>query len=137
MTYLKQEDAHAAREAAFKIIYQWDMGDGNEELAIETMLEEGELTAGNEEFCRKIVQGVQENQEAIDKFIQENAKGWSLGRMMSVDRNLLRLAAYEIKFANHISAIGAINEAVELAKVYGDDKSPAFINSILDKIMKR
>lgn len=137
MSYLKQEDAHAAREAAFKIIYQLDMGDGNEELAIETMLEEGELTVETEPFCRKIVQGVWENREAVDAFIQENTKGWSLGRMASVDRNLLRLAAYEIKFAEHISAIGAINEAVELAKRYGDNNSPAFVNSILDKIMKR
>lgn len=137
MNYLKQEDAHAAREAAFKVIYQLDMGDGNENLALETMLEEGELTDLNEAFCREIVQGVQENRDAIDTFIQENTKGWNLKRMMSVDRNLLRLAVYEIKFSDHISAIGAINEAVELAKVYGDNNSPAFVNSILDKIMKR
>lgn len=137
MRHLTKEEIHTAREAAFKIIYQMDMGNTSEALAVETILEEENLSAGGEAFCRELVQGVQQHQEEIDQMIQAHTTGWRLDRMMSVNRNLLRVAVYEMEFGEHITAKGAIDEAIELAKVYGEDNSPGFINSILDKIMKR
>ncbi len=69
----------------------------------------------------------------IDRIIEESSEGWKLSRLTKVDLTLLRLAVYEMKFENLPSGI-AINEAVELAKRYGTDKSPAFVNGVLAKI---
>jgi len=128
---------HQSRETAFKIIYQLDVGKNEQEIALESTMENDGLNKTEQRFCRELVMAVQEHITEIDEIIQRNTTGWNLGRMMSVDRNLLRLAVYEMLFSAHIAQEGAINEAVELAKIYGQKKSPAFVNSILDKVLKR
>ena len=89
----------------------------------------------NQADCRYIddvVNGVKNNQEAIDKKIAEFAKGWRIERMASVDRNILRVAVYDMYFgAEKITPPVAINEAVELAKQYGTDDSSRFVNGVL------
>lgn len=85
-------------------------------------------------YIQNKIQAVTERLTEIDAMINEVAKGWKTSRMGKVDLTLIRLAVYEIKFEDEIPTGVAINEAVELAKKYGTDDSPAFINGILAKI---
>ncbi len=128
---------HQSRETAFKIIYQIDMGKNDMETALRCTMENDGLNQTEQAFCRELVQAVEDNLTEIDQIIQRNTVGWHVERMMSVDRNLLRLAVYEMLFSAHISPKGAINEVLDLAKLYGKQESSAFINSILDKVLKQ
>lgn len=85
-------------------------------------------------FCRHVLAGVEEHQEAIDAEIERLSQNWTLSRMPLVDRNILRLAAYEIMFDPEIPASVTINEAVEMAKVYGGEDSSKFVNGILGRM---
>lgn len=127
---------HQSRETAFKIIYQIDMGQNDLETALDCTMENDGLNKTEQTFCRELVQAVEEHLPELDAVIQRNTVGWHVERMMSVDRNLLRLAVYEMLYSGHIAPKGAINEALELAKIYGKQESAGFINSILDKVLK-
>ena len=130
-----------AREAAFKALFQLDFNfeddrrDYCEELAINTMFDdEPKLTLKKDfNFIADMVKGTRSHLEEIDEIITANLKqGWQLPRLMAVDRNILRLAIYEIKFVEpNLSKSIVINEAVELAKKYGTDDSSRFVNGIL------
>ena len=87
-------------------------------------------------FTEKLVLGTLDKKPDIDKMIERFAENWKIGRMAFVDRNILRLSAYEICFLEEIPIKVAINEAVELAKRYGEPDSSKFVNGILDKIAK-
>ena len=127
---------HQSRETAFKIIYQVDMGKNDLETAFEHTMKNDGLNEREQAFCKEQVLAVEEHLSELDAIIQKNTIGWQVDRMMSVDRNLLRLAVYEMLFSGHISQKGAINEVLEIAKIYGKEESFRFINSILDKVMK-
>lgn len=86
------------------------------------------------EYARKLVHGVEAQQAEIDDLIEEVSTNWRLVRMPVVDRNILRLATFELKSCLDVPASVAINEAVELAKRYGEKDSRAFVNGILDRI---
>ena len=86
------------------------------------------------EFAAELVQGVSVNQDKIDGIIIETAPAFPLDQMAAVDRNILRLAVYEILLDNKVPMRAAINEAVELAKEYGGDNSPKFINGVLGSV---
>jgi N utilization substance protein B len=87
-------------------------------------------------YAREVLQGIEEHRAEIDQLIAERAQGWRLERLHSVDRNLLRMAIYELLYRDDVPPEVVIDEAVELAKKYGAEKSPAFINGILDRILK-
>jgi len=86
-------------------------------------------------FFRKLVEGVWEQKEAIDRVIRRHSQNWRLDRMSSVDRNILRLAVYELRFGGDTPPKAAINEAIDLGKRFGSEDSSAFINGILDSIL--
>ncbi len=85
-------------------------------------------------FSEALVRGTAEKLAELDKTIEANAAHWSLARIAPVERNILRLAAYELLFRDDIPERVAINEAIELAKLYGSEESGAFVNGILDQI---
>ncbi|MCD6533569.1 MAG: transcription antitermination factor NusB [Deltaproteobacteria bacterium] len=87
-------------------------------------------------FTEQLVNGVLDNWEEIDHQIEEHSHNWKLNRMSSIDRNILRIAIFELLFCDEIPPKVSINEAIEIAKTYGDKNSPAFINGILDQIEK-
>jgi len=87
-----------------------------------------------EAFTRQLVDGVLEHRAEIDKEIENRSLNWKLHRMSAIDRNLLRLAVFELLYCDDIPPKVSINEAIEIAKIYGDKNSPAFVNGILDKI---
>ncbi|MCR5833216.1 MAG: transcription antitermination factor NusB [Selenomonadaceae bacterium] len=134
-----------AREAAFKALFQLDFNfedterEHYEELAIDTMFEDNpRLTKKDLSYIKDSVKGTRERLSEIDELITANLKDdWKLSRLMAVDRNILRLAVYEMKFAEPLIEKGvAINEAVEIAKKYGTDDSARFVNGILVAISK-
>lgn len=87
-------------------------------------------------YARDIIDGVIENSTEIDQLISDHSKGWTLDRMPAVDRALLRLATWEIRFNDEVDDAVAISEAVELAKTLSTDDSPRFVNGVLDAIAK-
>ena len=87
-------------------------------------------------FADPLIRGVLEHREKIDAEIQKHAKNWSLSRMAAVDRNVLRLAAYEMLFREDIPPIVSINEAVDIAKKFSTHDSGKFVNGLLDQIRK-
>ena len=90
---------------------------------------------GGVPFFRKLVQGVCEQKKPIDLLIRRHSQNWRLERMSPVDRNILRLAVYELRFGGDTPPMSAINEAIDLGKRYGSEESGAFINGILDSIL--
>ena len=126
-----------AREIALKILYQLDIADQDAQAAFEDFLKSNEeISADIKEFSYKLIVGTRTNIEAIDKNIKDFAANWELGRMAIVDRNILRLACFELRFLYDVPSKVTINEAVELAKKYGGVDSVKFVNGILDKINK-
>lgn len=89
-----------------------------------------------DEYARTVLEGIEAHRAEIDLLIEERAEGWHLERLHAVDRNILRLAIYELLYRDDVPPEVAIDEAVELAKRYGTERSPAFINGILDHIYK-
>jgi transcription antitermination protein NusB len=122
-----------ARRQALQILYQRDItGDTvTRILGLKTYsLEDGEP----DEYCRELVAGVERYGDAIDETLGEVSENWVVSRMPLVDRNILRIATYEILYDAQVPPSVAINEAVELAKVYGGEDSSKFVNGVLGKI---
>ncbi|WP_163526331.1 transcription antitermination factor NusB [Halobacillus ihumii] len=120
-----------AREKAFQALFQIDSSEINTEEAIEHVMDEQVHDA----FVDQLVHGVVTNRNEIDQWIESNLENWTFSRLARVEKTLLRMAAYEIKFSEDVPAQVAINEAVELAKVFGEDQSGKFINGVLSKMM--
>ena len=100
--------------------------------------EEGEKSLKAQDYAETLVRGVVANKEAIDDRLASCAVDWTVERMSATDRNILRVAVYELLFAEtKLEAGVAINEAVEIAKAYGTDESPRFINGVLGKIVEQ
>lgn len=100
--------------------------------------EEGNKALKAQDYAEALVRGVVANMAAVDAKMSECAVDWTVERMPAVDRNILRIAIYELLFAEDKQEPGvAINEAVEIAKAYGSDESPRFINGVLGKIVKQ
>ncbi len=85
-------------------------------------------------FSRQLVDGVLARQSEIDREIESHSLNWKLHRMSCIDRNIIRIAVYELRFLDDIPPKVSINEAIEIAKTYGDKNSPAFVNGILDQV---
>ena len=125
-----------AREAALKVIYQWDVGKNDLEIALKDRIAEVDLDPNNINFIETLVQGTLKNIEEIDQVIEQYLMEWSLDRVSSIDRNILRLGVFEILFKEDTPDKVAVNEAIELAKVFSTDQSAKFINGVLDKVLK-
>ncbi len=126
-------------------LFQVDLNHGSEAereqyemLAVDSAVEEnGKLSRPEREYVKQAVQGTRAHLEEIDQEISAYAKGWKLSRMAVVDRNIMRLAIFEMKFGEPaLEPKIAMNEAVELAKKYGTDDSGRFINGILNAMAK-
>jgi N utilization substance protein B len=122
---------HTAREKAFQILFQLDMNDFEPRQAMGDFLEAEE----HDTFLTLLVEGVTTNKNEIDRIITENLVNWSLQRLASVEKTILRVATYEIHYVEEIPTNVSINEAIELGNRYGDDKSGKFINGVLSKII--
>lgn len=126
-----------AREVAFQLLYQQDLNPSEDLVAGEEFLK-GRLRSETAlvEFAKSLVLGVLRNRVELDDLLRQRAANWSLERMAVTDRNILRLAAYEILFTETPGRV-AVNEAVELAKRFGARQSPQFVNGILDRFLPK
>ena len=128
-----------AREVALQSLFQIDFNSCEAEVAVDAALTEHEEENAPKarDYALLLVQGVLDNKEAIDARLGEYAIDWTVERMSATDRNILRVAVYEMLFAEQPVAAGvAINEAVEVAKAYGTEEAPRFVNGVLGKLAK-
>jgi transcription antitermination protein NusB len=126
-----------ARVYALQVLYALDVDDGaSVDEALERTWQDFELEVdeGVLEFARELVGSTREHLAEIDDVVQSASRNWRLERMSRVDRNILRLASHELRYAPDVPVKVIINEAVELAKRFGAAESPAFVNGILDRI---
>jgi transcription antitermination protein NusB len=124
------------RELALQALYEIDLAGHVADEVSSRSVECYSLTPEGAAFARELIDGVILNQEKIDEQIRHFATAWPLDQMAVIDRNILRLAIYELLHNNKVPVKVAINEAVELAKSFGADSSPRFINGVLSSISK-
>jgi len=125
-----------SRELALQFLYQWDQRGDEVRGELIRFLIEGDADPHVQSFARDLINGVIENIRDIDDTISATAEHWEIRRMAVVDRNILRLAAYELLYLDGVPPKVAINEAIDLAKKFSTAESGAFVNGILDKIRK-
>ena len=123
-----------AREVALQVIYQDDLNPQHDPGLADNFLRRRLRGSELVDFARSLVRGVRQNRQQIDEVLARTAEHWSLERMAATDRNVLRLGAYEILYAETPDRV-AINEAVELAKRFGSRQSAQFVNGILDRLL--
>ena len=126
-----------ARETALQVLFQRDLT--KEPLVTAEIVErwatEFVVPEASKSFAQGLVDGTIAHQEEIDKMIASYAQDWTLSRMANVDRNVMRLATYEILFCPDIPGRVSLNEAIELAKRFGGEESAKFVNGILDRVV--
>ena len=125
---------HKARTIALQALYEVDSAARRPETVVERLLSETNLSEENNKFVRELVDGTIRNRDEIDRNIKKFAPAWPVDQLAIVDRNILRLAIFEILFDNKVPVKVAINEAVELAKTFGSDSSAKFINGVLGSV---
>ena len=126
-----------SRELALQFLYQLDLRGDDLLPEAKDFLRNEERDAETQRFALRLVEGTFEHWDEIDKTIQGVAQNWNIARMAVVDRNVLRLATYELLHCKDIPPKVAINEAVDLAKKYSSKNSSAFVNGILDRVRER
>lgn len=117
-------------------LFQIDVGKAAVGDATDYVVVLNDLEGDSEEFCRSLVQGVMANRIGIDETIERLAVDWSLERLGNVDRNVLRMALFELMYRKDIPVGATINEAVEIAKSFGNTDSGRFINGILGQFVR-
>ena len=135
-----------SRELSMKLIYQMSVNKEDYKDVIENLKESIECDLKSDEdidlkdidmgFIIRILKGVEENKEIIDKEIEKYLVNWKLSRLSKIDLTILRICTYEIMFEEDIPNNVSVNEAIELAKKYSEEKSASFINGVIDKIIK-
>ena len=122
------------RELALQLLYALDMNPGETSEVLRISRETTRVAEGVRIFAEELVTGVMANRDEIDGRIAEKSKNWTVARMARVDVNILRMAYFELMFRGDIPKRVTINEAIEVAKKYGTDDSPAFVNGMLDEM---
>lgn len=119
-----------AREKTLQALYQIDLVKNDAVEALESVLNGAEKDA----YLESLIAGIVGKREQLDEVIRENLENWKLERLANIDRNLLRMAVYEMMYCEDVPVNVAIDEAIEIAKKFGDDQSSRFVNAILSKI---
>lgn len=126
-----------ARELALQMLYQYDLSANPPAQIVETFEELQKSKPNTREFATKIFQGTIDNLAKIDEMIVAQADNWRISRMAVVDRNIIRMSIYELLNEPETPKLVIIDEAIEIGKKFGTQKSSQFINGILDGILKR
>ena len=126
-----------AREAALKGLYQLDLRTEVNDAELDELLDRECPQRDARDYAKHLVKGTRKNLASIDREIEQVAENWDLGRMAAIDRNVLRMAIYEMLHRDDIPAAVAINEAVTIAKKYSTKDSGGFVNGILDQVKNR
>lgn len=126
-----------ARESSLQILFQLEFDASPPDEVIQRFWEGKKAPAEERELSDRLVQGIIANHTKIDSIIQSVSENWRISRMVLVDRNILRIATYELFFGDDLAPAIVINEAIEIAKKFSDDQSANFINGILDALHKK
>jgi N utilization substance protein B len=125
-----------ARELALQMLFQWELGGHSPEHVISTFLHTQKLHEGVADFARALFEGTVAEVETLDGLVREHSEHWRPERMPAVDRNLLRLAIYELRHHPETPPAVIINEAIEIARRFSDKDAVDFVNGVLDAIRK-
>ncbi len=125
-----------AREVALQLLFQRDHNPGIERAVQEQFIRDRLREPILQEFCQRLFDGFVAHQEEIDRRLAAAAENWRLPRMAAVDRNVLRLGAFELLYSQETPPAVAFDEAIELARRYGSSESPAFVNGVLDRLRR-
>ena len=123
-----------ARAIVLQTLYEIDSVGRKAEVVVARLLAEEGVSVESSAFVQELVSGVVRNKEEIDRNIQRFAPAWPVEQIAMIDRNILRLAIFEILFDNRVPVKVAINEAIELAKRFGSDNSAKFVNGVLGSV---
>ena len=123
-----------AREVALQVLYELDVLNIAAKEAITLFWNNFHATEDSKKFSTLLIEGAWDNREQIDNLIRSCSEHWSLERMSRVDRNILRMAVYELLYCPNIPPKVTLNEAIDLGKMYGSENSGSFINGILDAV---
>ena len=126
-----------ARIIALQALYEIDCASHPPAEVLHRRLSRNDVPAPYEAFARHLVTGVLEHQDVLDQFIHEHASEWPLEQMAYIDRNILRIAIFEFAIDEGTPVKVAINEAIELAKEFGSDSAPRFVNGVLGSLVKQ
>ncbi|HMQ52103.1 MAG TPA: transcription antitermination factor NusB [Anaerolineae bacterium] len=126
-----------ARALVLQALYELDFTDHSAQSAIEARFDDRPLPDAAQGFAQSLVMGVQTYKTYLDSVVGELAPEWPISQIAAVDRNVLRIAIYELLFEPEIPPKVAINEAVELAKMFGGESSPRFVNGVLGSLVSR
>lgn len=134
---MKEYSRSQARDAAFTQIFQMNMHENDMNVILEELLSARPQSEENLGYIKQIVDGVKAHESELEEIICKNLRsGWTISRISKASVAILKLAIYEMKYVDDVPCKVAINEAVELAKCYGDDNDPNFINGILGNVYK-
>ena len=125
-----------SRELALQVLFQGELAEQKDLLDFEEFCAHFQVNKKAIPYAKKLLSGVLEKGEVVNQLISKYAENWRLERMSVIDRNILRLAVFEMHFQDDVPATVAINEAVEIAKRYSTDDSGPFINGILDAMAR-
>jgi len=128
---------HQGRELALKALYQMDIRGGMSNDDLLAFFDAFPADDRARRFALELVEGVRREQAILDQYVAEALEHWSIGRLSRIDHNILRLAVYELLRMENIPARVTIDEAIELAKAYGDQESGRFVNGVLDQVATR
>ncbi len=124
------------RAIALQVLYEADSVAHDSRYILASRIEDASLAPSAESFARNLVEGILANRQDIDSTISEFAPSWPISQMAIVDRNILRMAIYELMVSRDTPHKVVINEAVELAKAFGTESSPKFVNGVLGSVME-
>lgn len=124
-----------AREVAFKVLFQVDQVEADPNKAFRYMMQDTPIQDKDRDFSWDLIEGCLKHLTEIDEKISHYSKEWTIDRMSAVDKNVMRIAGYEILFMGDDQSVVAIDEAIEISKRYGEENSGGFVNAILDKIL--
>ncbi|MGL4772648.1 MAG: transcription antitermination factor NusB [Clostridium sp.] len=127
-----------SREKAMELIFSMMLSKDSKEEALEVFVDnyEGDIKEIDLEYIKNTLAGVEEKNEEIVGLIENNSSNWKIDRMSKINVAILKLGIYEMKYAEDVPDRVAINEAIEIAKKYSDEKSVSFVNGVLDSILK-
>ncbi|MGB8952060.1 MAG: transcription antitermination factor NusB [Candidatus Aminicenantales bacterium] len=126
-----------SRESALQILFEREFNDLQTERLFDEFWKNKKASEPVKEYANWLVKGTVDHQEEVDKLIQGTSKHWRLARMAIVDRNILRIAVFELLHEEQMAPAIIINEAIEIAKKYSSDKAGMFVNGILDAVRKK
>lgn len=134
---MKKQTRSEARDAAFTQVFQMNMHPEDMEVILDELLKARPECEANLGYIRSIIDGVGEHNEELEEIISKNLRtGWKISRISKASLTILKIAIYEMKYRDDVPVKVAINEAVELAKRYGDDDDPTFVNGLLASVCR-